>query len=194
MKKLLFTLAIMFGVVTMANAQNPGQIWVGGAVGIKSSKVKGMDANTSYRILPEIGYILTDNVAIAVSLGYEHNEGTVSYEDVEGNTLFGTGKTDGFKVNPFVRYSFLKGDIGSMFIDGGVGYMYSKTKGSDTKNHDLEIGFRPGVAVKVSDRLSLSAKYGFLGYEYSKEGNAKRNTFGFDFDFSQALVGVSFIF
>ena len=50
MKKLFFTLAIMFGLTTVVNAQDSGKIWVGGSVGIKTSKVTDGDRLTNYTI------------------------------------------------------------------------------------------------------------------------------------------------
>ena len=58
----------------------------------------------------------------------------------------------------------------------------------------MEVGFRPGVAINVSDNLTLTGKFGFLGYQYEKFGSKKTNTFGFDFDLSQIQLGLNFVF
>jgi len=185
MKKLIFTLALVFGLTTVVNAQQPGQMWVGGSVAFKTSKIKDGDRLTNYNILPEFGYVLTDNLGLGVNLGYAHHE----YSD-DGKKM----KVNGFTINPFARYSFLKGNIGGLFVDGGAGYTYGKNKTMNTKMHELEIGFRPGVAVNVSDKISLTGKFGFLGYQYEKIGDQKKNSFGFDFDLSQVQFGVNIIF
>ena len=51
MKKILMTLAVAF-VAVAANAQ----VYVGGSVGIASSKQGGGKNVTTYQVLPEIGY------------------------------------------------------------------------------------------------------------------------------------------
>ncbi len=186
MKKLFFTLAIMFGLTTVVNAQSAGNIWVGGSVGLKTTKEKGGDRFTNYNITPEIGYAVSDNWGVGIKLGYKHDE--------YGSGLNGKLKSDGFGINPFARYSFLKGNIGGLFVDGGVGYNYSKVKSMDIKTHELEIGFRPGVSINVSDKVALTGKFGFFGYQYEKVGDSKTNTFDFDFDLSQIQLGVNIIF
>ena len=185
MKKILLSLAIVFGCTTMVSAQDVGKFWVGGSVGLKTSKVKDGERLTNYNIVPELGYVLNDNWGVGIKLGYQHDEYT--NKGIKE-------KSNGFMVNPFARYSFLKGDIGGLFIDGGVGYAYSKVKSTDTKMHELEVGFRPGVAINVSDKVALTGKFGFIGYQYEKFGDRKTNTFGFDFDLSQIQLGVNFVF
>lgn len=193
MKKLIFTLAIMLGVTTMSYAQDAGKIWVGGSVGIKTSKTDGMDRLTSYNILPEVGMVLNDNWGLGIRLGYAHKEFFNTLTTSEGTSI-DRMKLDGFTVAPFARFSFLKGDIGNLFIDGGVDYTHSKYKGENTKAHNLDVGFRPGVAVKVSDNIALLGKFGFLGYQYEKFGSVKTNSFGFDFDMSQIQFGANIFF
>ena len=51
MKKVLMTLAVAF-VAVAANAQ----VYVGGNVGIASSKSGNGDNVTTYKVLPEVGY------------------------------------------------------------------------------------------------------------------------------------------
>lgn len=187
MKKLLLSLAIVMGVAVSSNAQEVGKMWVGGSVGIGSTKVDGLERSTSYKIIPEFGYVVSENLGIGVSLGYAHNEGTA----LEGATKT---KTNEFTINPFVRYSFLKGDLGSLFVDGGVGYTYSKVK-DGAKANSFEVGFRPGVAVNVSNRITLTGKFGFLGYDYSKvKDGAKADKFEFNLDMDNILLGMNIVF
>jgi len=186
MKKLFFTLVIFLGALSVS-AQDIGQMWVGGHVGFGYTKPKDGDSRTSFTIMPEFGYVLQDNLGIGISLGYTHSK----QGDIKG---------DSYKISPFLRYSFLKGDIGSLFVDGGVGYEHTKKEYPmssaiiSRKDALLDVGFRPGVAINISDKVTLTAKYGFLGYQYTKEGDAKANSFGFDFDLENCLFGVNFVF
>lgn len=185
MKRMIFTLAIIFGLTSVVNAQSAGNIWAGGSVGLKTSKVKDGDRLTNYNIIPEVGYMITDNWGVGMKLGYAHDEYTLNNSKV---------KADGFTVNPFARYSFLKGNIGGLFVDGGVGYTYSKIKSTDVKTHEFEVGFRPGVSINVSDKIALTGKFGFIGYQYEKFGSRKTNSFEFDFDLRQIQLGMNIIF
>lgn len=191
MRKLIFTLVIALGAFFSVNAQEVGQMWVGGTVGLWSSKVKGADNELSFKVLPEFGYVISDNVGIGISLGGGHTYG--------GELNFKDGQSGGraanyYRVNPFVRYAFLKGDMGSLFFDGGVGYEHWKVCNGGPKTNRLDVGFKPGVALNVSDKVSLIGKFGFLGYKYDKQGDVKRNSFGFDFDMNNIELGMNLKF
>jgi len=201
MKKLVLTLAIALGTLFSANAQEAGKMWVGGSVGLSSTSVKWGDFDEdyfNYKIMPEFGYVVNDKIGVGIVIGYQQTEIDVAglLSNIEG---YEAAKMQGFVVNPFVRYSVIKGSIGGIFIDGGVGFSQLKNKDTDFKATAFEVGFRPGVALNVSDRISLTAKFGFLGYENTKLSpkvgdDLKINNFGFDFDLSNCLFGVNFVF
>lgn len=181
-----FVLALAAVVLTLtAGAQQAGRIWTGGSLGIKTSKISGGGKLTNFNIVPEVGYNLSESWGIGLKLGYKHSESSVLETKV---------KSDGFTVNPFVRYSFLTGKIGGLFVDAGTGYSYSKEKGTGLKTHEWEVGFRPGVRLNVSKNVALTGKFGFLGYQYEKYGRQKTNTWGFDFDMTQIQLGVNIVF
>jgi len=224
MKRILSVILVVFIFFVTVDAQDAGRIWVGGSVGFSSNKTSDKLREHHYNILPEIGYILSENLALGISLGYVHWESNTGYYDANFDIKYTLEKQNGFSINPFVRYSFLKGDLGHMFVDGGVGYTHTKNKVDpkddintsyysypETKTNILEAGFRPGIALKISGNVSLTAKYGFIGYRHMKKsssssynngyGNSgtdqtdvKTNTFSLNFDFSQALFGINFIF
>lgn len=200
MKKLIFTLAIMLGLATTVSAQEVGQMWVGGSVGFNSTKIGDGDRVSSYRIIPEIGYAFAENMGVGIKLGYAHNKNVLSSFSKDG--LYAK---DAFTVNPFIRMAFLKGSMGSLFVDGGAGYTYAKSDVTEVdsegnvsngkvKLNAWEVGFRPGVAVNVSSRITLTGKFGFLGYQHAKLGDVKGDDFGFDFDLGQTELGVSIVF
>ena len=65
MKKVLMTLAVAF-VAVAANAQ----VYVGGNVGIASSKSGNGDNVTTYKVLPEVGYNINKDWAVGTTLGF----------------------------------------------------------------------------------------------------------------------------
>ncbi|NDW18200.1 porin family protein [Dysgonomonas sp. 216] len=199
MKKILFALALSLGVVTTASALEPGKMWVGGSVGLSSTSVKVGEFDEdylNYKILPEFGYVVNDKIGVGIVVGFQQTE--VDIEDLLASEEI-QGKVQGFVINPFVRYSVLKGSIGGIFVDGGVGFSQAKNKDTDLKATIFDVGFRPGIALNVSDKVVLTAKFGFLGYQNTKlspkVGNdLKINEFGFDFDLNNCLFGASFVF
>lgn len=187
MKKLLFAVALVLGAVTVS-AQEVGNIWVGGSAGIWSYKVGDGDRETNYNIVPEVGYVLSEDLGLGVKLGYA--KGTFNFAGEE----FGDVKV--FTINPFARYSFLKGDVGSLFVDGGVRYsnVNEDKEGVDDNANVFEVGFRPGVAINVTEKISVLGHFGFLGYQNIKQGDAKADAFGLDLDMTQFTVGVNIFF
>lgn len=192
MKKLFFTLAIALGTLTVANAQEAGKMWVGGTVGIWSSKIKGGDSQLSYKVLPELGYTLTDNIGVGISIGAGHTHaGDTDTQKFEGTTS-AEGAKNFYRVNPFLRYTFLKGDLGSLFVDAGVSYQWEKgVAKSSGHSHTWQAGIKPGVALNVSDKISLLGKFGFIGYEATK---GEKRSFGLDLDMRNIELGMNLKF
>lgn len=197
MKKLLLAITLTLALAVTANAQDVGQIWVGGSLGIETSKTGDYDRINNYNITPELGYVLNSDLAIGMRIGYKHaEEAYKSYndEDYSLGFVYGKEKYDGFEVNPFIRYTFLKGDIGGLFLDGGVGYAYLKNKATDVKTNTYEVGIRPGVALALSEKVVLTGRFGHLGYTHSKAGSEKSDKFEFNLKMNNILLGVNVIF
>lgn len=199
MKKVFLTLAIALGVATASNAQDANNMWVGGTAGVWSSKVQGSDSQLSFKVMPEFGFILNENMGVGIALGGAHTHTSVDNGlGFDGNTLNTKESVNTYTINPFLRYTFLKGDMGSLFFDAGAAYKYSKVTNGGSRSEGLEVGFRPGVAVNVSDRIAIIGKFGFLGWQYdhTKTGKVKThsNDFGFDFDMSNIQLGMNLRF
>ena len=141
MKKVLLLL-----VVAMAGLAANAQVYTGGSLSIW-----GSDGNHSFRLAPEVGYNFSDQWAVAGTLLFEHAKA-------------GGTKATGFALAPYVRYTFLRNERVDLFVDGGIGFATSKIKGASDRTNGFEFGFRPGLSIKATQRLSLVAKVGFLGY------------------------------
>ncbi len=184
MKKLLLSLVLLCAVAFTAQAQEIGSKWVSGSAGVWSTKTGNGKRMTNYNIVPEMGFVVGENLGVGVKLGFTHDD--------EYALLNQKVKVDIYEINPFVRYTFAKGNIGALFVDGGVGYGYVKLGGLNGDSFD--IGLRPGVAFNVSDNISLIGTFGFLGYQSLKVKSYKSDAFGLNFDLSEIQLGVSFIF
>lgn len=180
MKKLLIL------IVALVAAMNVNAQWyVGGSVGFGSAKNGGGDSETTYKILPEIGYNLNDQWAIGVGFGYR--KGTCDF----GYYNFSMGTTEYYAVCPYARYTFWKSGIVNTFIDGGVGFESVKDTGSY-----FYAGLTPGIAVKASDHISFVTRVGFIGFEsFSPKGDGESsNAFGVNLDGYDILFGVYYTF
>ncbi len=184
MKKILMTLAIAM-VAICANAQ----VYLGGTVGLSSVGSENGKDETSFKLLPEIGYNLNNNWAIGTTVGYQ--KGTFSMLD---NNLTNNDSWKAFTVAPYARYTFVHSKLVNVFLDMGFGFM-----SGENGNHDFtafNVGVQPGVAVNLSRHLSFVGKFGFLGYEeINPEGDDNNShAFGFDLNGNNVQFGLYYNF
>lgn len=198
MKKLFITLMVMFGVAAGVSAQEVGRVWVGGTFAAYRADSKEKDVKNNgfnFKIMPEIGYTLTENVGLGINLGYGQYKITDGQVNNIGLVVGDKLNFQTFTVAPFVRYTYLRSNIVGLFVDGTIGYTYGKDKDSDTKYNSYEAGFRPGVSLNASSRVAFIAKVGFLGYQHTKAGDDnKYNKYGLDLDLSNVQFGVNVYF
>lgn len=179
MKKIL--IAVFVAAVSLsANAQ----VWVSGQLGVNTSK-ESFDGHTTYKgnnftIAPEIGYKLSDNIDVALQIGYAHAKSTVDDVNVISNK---------FMVFPYVRYTFATSGNFSFFVDGGFGYALTHYCGNDKSTNTWEIALKPGVSYALSEKFGLVAHVGYLGWGFEKYDKKKTNNIGLNADLSTISFG-----
>lgn len=178
MKKIILSLMIMFAAISAS-----AQVYVGGSLAWTHDDA--LDYN-SFKLAPEVGYNFNEKLAVAVELAYMHGK----YDDDNDHKV----KSNAFAIAPYVRYTFFKKNIVRLFLDGGLGFSTYKVKHGDSEN-GFEIGFKPGIAINVTDHLAFEAKYGFLGYrdKYALAG-ANASVSGLDFDTNSLSIGIKYNF
>ena len=147
------TLATLL-IAVCANAQ----VFVGGTAGIASTGGEGRSDETTFKILPELGYNINRNWAVGTVIGYE--KGSFS---MLGRGMLPAGDAKAFEIAPYARYTYLRSKLVSLFVDGGIGFASGSVAHTDfTAFH---IGLQPGLALNLSKHFSVVSKVGFLGYE-----------------------------
>ncbi|NPD91333.1 porin family protein [Xylanibacter muris] len=194
MKKLMLMIAFM-AVTFSASAQ----VYIGGGIGFNSYKPyhhekADVDTKTTINLVPEIGYKLDDNMSIGLMLGYGHSK--------EGDL-----KNDVFAIEPYIRYTFVKWNKVSLFGEASFGYAHLK----ETKTYNDEdtgkeysesekasewgIGVRPGIAIDLTDKLTLLTRVGYLGYtSYKPDGDNIKASSEFDFNLNGENLKFSLIY
>ena len=192
MKMKFFLLAAMIFAGVSASYAQETTMWIGGSVGVWSSKVKGHDGTLSYKLEPEFGYVLNDHFSLVGSLGVMHSEnsGLASLGTLDA----GGNEADGFTIGASVRYSFLKGQFGYLFLDGGVNFSRLKYDSSDIKESRVMVGIIPGVAIRATKRITLNAALGALGYSRYKRGSKTLSDFGLNLDLDTFELGFNYTF
>ena len=171
MKKVLFSLSALFAL-GFANAQDTatategfkaGDTFMSGTVSFDSQK-SGDFKNTTFKFTPSVGYFVTENIALGVSLGYTNsdNDYTESGYNEKTNTL---------SADIFGRYYFNPGSKFTVFGQLDLGYSTSKRESYGFDSYDIN-GFgaavAPGINYWVSSHLALEASFGILGYATAK--------------------------
>ena len=197
MKKVLLSAVAILGF-TFANAQEEetttnggfaqGDVFVTGAVTFSSTSMDE-DKSSSFEIAPQVGYFLTENIAIGGKIGYSSmkaEEAGVDTEDMAG-----------FKVGAFGRYYFTPANQFSLFGQLGLDYSSMENKLADSKVNAFGAGLGFGMNYFVSSNFSLEAGVGVLNFNSSKpdfDGAEATNTFSFGGDWRAVTFGVNYKF
>lgn len=166
MKKMIL-LALLASLGIGAKAQ----VWSAGELGYTYKNPDKGDAQNSFSIGGDMGVFISDRWAVALASEF-------NYTDKGNSTIMGT------KLTPYLRYHMVNvGDL-CFFVDNGMSYGFASEKenGVKTKTHIFEVGVRPGLSYAIADNWGLVSHLGFAGYQYQKTGDAKSNSFGFNFD------------
>ncbi len=180
MKKILMTMVAVFAAVSM-NAQ----VYVGGSVAFEawsSQKLAGDKSETVFKLMPEIGYNINNEWAIGTVIGYQNDK----FNGVNGVS------ESAFTIAPYARYTFSKLGKVNLFVDGGVGF----TSASKADWTELEVGFKPGLAVNLTDNLSFVSHIGFIGYDLLNPDGDDNNIsmFGLSLDATDITFGLYYSF
>ena len=175
MKKVILT-----ALVAVASLAANAQVWIGGEVGYNHQrttidKVEIAKSN-NFALLPEIGYKLNDKFDVATKIGFAHGENGSEILGIDVPVNYEYANT--FVLSPYVRYTFAKAGDFSFFADGGFTYLHGHVCGDENSTNAWQIAIKPGIAYSLSEKVSLVAHIGGIGYSFAKYDEAKVN--GFD--------------
>ena len=180
MKKIVLTMmAAMVAVVMDA------QIYVGGSVAFEawsSQKLAGDKSETVFKIMPEIGYNLNSDWAIGTVIGYQSDK----FNGVNGVS------ESAFTIAPYARYTFANLGKVNLFVDGGLDF----TSASKADWNEIAVGFKPGLAVNLTDNLSFVSHIGFIGWDQLNPDGDDNNIskFGVSLDGTDITFGLYYSF
>jgi len=199
MKHLLFTMIVLMTGVALQAQPESGQLFVGGNFGIYSATEKFKDAGTitnerkniSIDLLPKAGYFLSDRLAAGVQAGVSSS--VSKYPDADPNKRSSVR----FIIAPFGRYYLISGTAG-IFTEASLEFAIGKRKtyndaGTVESNlSSLSAGISPGVYYYLTPKISLEAKFGWLGFSSEVEKNDDQKYIQNDGGLNLNLTGFSF--
>jgi opacity protein-like surface antigen len=156
------------------------QLFTGGNIGLSTSGGKedygtGEQDKTSYLNLdfsPMAGYFLTDNLAAGARILVSIDKTTTPPFSPDGDETVETETT--FGIMPFIRYYAVQLNKFSIFgqAQAGVAMGKEKTKTGSTetdgpKTTTIGFGVVPGIALDVSDNVSLEANINLFSLSFN---------------------------
>ena len=196
MKKVLLS-AVALLAFGFANAQEEkanegfakGDLFVTGAFTLGSEKT-GDVKSSSFEIAPQVGFFLTENIAIGGKLGYKADKA----ENAGGDTQDDAG----FTVGAFGRYYFTPASKFSLFAQLGLDYSSMEDKlATDYTEAELGLGLGAGLNYFVSSNFSIEAGVAVLGFSSEKAdvtGADGKTGFNFGGDWRAVTFGVNYKF
>lgn len=185
MKK-LFLVGALALTTLFASAQDglQGKWFVGGQFGYEHSKIKDGGKSDNYTILPTIGTFISPDLAVGAALGY-------------AGTKEGDFKTNQVVIAPLARkywnisgglfffgqaslpVSFGDKNFGELVDKDGKTYVGQFDKKAKTLGINVELA--PGFDYIINERFSVETSFTVLslGYNNEKQGDYKKDTFGF---------------
>ena len=174
--KLSLVTLFIFAFTSLTQAQ----LYVGGNLGfntlstsstVGTTTTKG-GSSSSLTLSPEVGYFLSNKLAVGLAVSFISRSFTTPITPTSSSVDLNTN----FMINPYARYFFYKSGSFSAFAEGSVGYgsmMSETTVGSNTTKNPstliISVGITPGIAYDLSDKFSLIAKLGNVGFQSSKK-------------------------
>lgn len=194
MKKIITT--VMLAVAAICSTAQAGDFYLGGAVGFMHKSGNEKSTN-EFTLMPELGYSFNDKWGVGGTIGYTYlntNYKATSLSDTNLNL---------FTINPYVRFTYFRtsNDLIALFIDGSVGFGIGSTTYEDLNKTKTavtyEVGFKPGIAINITDHFSIVSHLGFLGYhganDNAKDGGQEEYG-GVNFDSNHLDIGLYYTF
>ena len=198
MKKILFIATIII-MASTAFAQERNiylgisGIQVGGSGPILGTGVfyhkYNEDSETTFGLAPEIGYFISDKFAIGMSIGFNYS--IAKYEDWNADISDYERKSEnatGWGIGTYVRYYAIKTERFGLYLQGGLSFISTKYEYNTKAENFFYAGIKPCVSYNISDRFTIHAAFGDLGYY---DYNSTTTYFRLSLDAATLLFGLT---
>ena len=172
MKKAL--LAVVFAMGAMVGS---AQVYIGGSLDLDLTGNKTASAS-NFSLSPEVGYELNENLSIGAVVSFSTSSMKIKDTNYKDNAF-------SWGIAPYARYTFLRSGIFSCFVDGGL-----SLAGGEDRDPSFGIYAEPGVAVEVTENISIVSHLGNLGLYFAGENT----NFGLSAHTTIGSIGIHYIF
>ena len=150
MKKIVITLLLTAGIISIQAQTDQGDWMVGGGFRLNTG-----ENSTSIGFTPNAAAFIIRNLAVGGNIGIEYSK-------------FGNQKSTDFRIGPFLRYYFTQANVRPI-VQGSFNYVNSQQKNTQFNTSTTEKGINfflgAGAAIFLNDQVSLDA---VMGYNHTK--------------------------
>lgn len=200
MKKLIIFGALAFASLFSAQESQKGKTFISGNLGYNSTSVDNSisSTNKTLSIAPQIGYYISNDVAIGLGIGYQESSYTAN-GGVIGNYKT---KRSGFFISPFVRKYWSLGEklnffgqLSASYSSGNEEVLEPVSLVSKSKISSYGLNIAPGLEYTLNKNWALLTTLGSLGFNSVKPENANAtNNFNFGVDLENVGFGAKYTF
>lgn len=175
MKKLFLSVFAVAALAFNTQAQTEkGKIMLGGNLAFDSQKsdFDNAKSNTSFEIVPSVGYFVADNIAVGTGVGYSFDKN------------IGTAKSEAFVVSPFGRYYTNLSDQFKFFGQLSVPMEFGSRTAIDAAGDEgakignstqIGVALSPGFAFFPTKKIGIELALNGLSYTNYRVQDANEN-------------------
>ena len=223
MKKFFFILAAAAGMLFAAQTAN-AQLYFGGSLGLTTTSARTpvvgqpgqftTSSGASVRLVPEVGYRITDRIAVGGRIGF--GTGAAAFGDMDPNdagfqTAFNEMQNDlanaanvttSFSFAPYFRFYIYDGRRFSFFAEAVVCYGNMSSRAKDAqgvwqdgaKLNMFEIGAKPGFSINFDNHFAIVGHLGFLGFQSIANAQNDASVSRFGLSASTNALSLGFVY
>lgn len=136
--------------------------------------------STILSVVPDIGYTLAERWYVGAGVGY-------AYSDYNGQGIHSA------MFVPYARYFYLSAGKVRLFVDCTAGFAMDKPH-HENASYAWQAGFRPGVILSLTERFSLAASFGFMGYRDTGNEKSALGSDGWGLDLNGNTLQLGFFY
>ena len=222
MNKVLLAIAVLVGEVASAQIAK-GTLYLSGQAGYyKQGKESSNNYVENLKILPTVGFFVSQNFAVGLGIGFTKNETSQNYILFEGGTSFIYAKytkESAFAVSPFARKYWALSDklyfFGQLEVPLEFGktelyeyqsqpfspiignYYVGTTNTYDANYTSIGVNVKPGLDYFITKNWTVEAtigEFGFNSYKLDLEGAKNINKTDLGVKLSSVTLGVKYVF
>lgn len=195
MKNFVFAAALLLAAGAAQAQTSAGTIMVGGSLGFSSRTTETDFSSTqpdtevksrSFSIAPQVGYFLSDNLAVGLFADLSNQKRTSPLFDGRGVEFKAEETTRQTQVGPFVRYYHLVGDEGKAGFFGQLagGLQSRKTEYDTSRPGDFDdriegsggfANLTPGFVYFPTEKFGIELTLGNFGFSSLKSDYTSDN-------------------